>query len=264
MLFFSGCQKINNQPVFQSQNYQEFKIEEEVIGSIDLSFSDYQNLPLWSKDNKPLELSGAEPKGACDEMQGTILDDCLNSSSNLIYKFTIDDENYELIGTEFKNDGDTIPVKFAIEKNGQKIFEDEMCFGADGPIKNFTKINGKISFTFTGPCMNDENKVMAKSNIFYNGKTFNETYNIEESYHLFSFKEKIGFVGKNNEKYYIYFDGKKISNGYEYILSDGCCAVPYLLEVYENGVLAFLAIDDRDRDGSFENYIVEIDLNKYL
>jgi len=96
-------------------------------------------------------------------------------------------------------------------------------------------------------------------NIWYKGETLNEKYGVDESSYLFSYKDKVGFVGKKNGKKFFFFNDQKISQDFDEIRSHACCSIfPYPIEIDENGILFFMA-----KRGE-KYFFVETDLNKYL
>ncbi len=180
---------------------------------------------------------------------------------NVVTKYIIGNETYELVGVKFANPTDNIPEEFAVQLNGKVLFQKPMCFGAEGPIQDVRKINGKLAISYVeGTCKyNGEKEINSRMNIFYDGKTLNEEYTVEGSQYLFSYKDTIGFVVTEGDKHYIFFNGQKISEAFDSIPTTQCCAsISPLLNVYENGAFLFR--------GSKENiyYLTEIDLNKYL
>lgn len=156
---------------------------------------------------------------------------------------------------------DTIAEEYAITKNGKEIYRSKMCYGAEGPIQDVRNIDGKVAFTFVeGSCNYDgKPEIQSRINIFYDWKTINDLYNVDESRFLFSYKGKLGFVAKIKEKEYIYFNGKKASSAFGSIPTHQCCDSPEpVFKVYDNGAFLFRGSIDKDY------YLEEVDLNKFL
>ena len=150
---------------------------------------------------------------------------------------------------------------FSIMKNDKNIFSHKMFFGADGPVMSASTVLNLPSFSFRDLIeWKNENEIpITTSNIWYNNETINEKYSVEASSYLFSYKDKIGFIGKKDGKFYIFFNGKKISGGFDEIRTEACCAIlAYPIEIYENGILFLLA-----RKGE-KYFFVETNLEKYL
>ena len=117
-----------------------------------------------------------------------------------------------------------------------------MFQGNEGYLENINLIAGSPAFAFSET--NDSGSTVR--NIFYNGKTFNETYHLEESFYPFSFQGKVGFVGVEHDKAYVFFEGKKVSQGFDEIRPKACCAIPsFPFEVHANGILLFMGRRDK-------------------
>ncbi len=171
---------------------------------------------------------------------------------NVIAKYTVRGEVYELVGTSYASSDDTIPEQFSIVKNGETIFNAPMCFGAEGPIRELGYIENKLTFTFAvGNCQGTD--------VYLDGKTINAEYSVEGSAFPFFYQGKLGFIAKEDGKDYVYFNGKKVSESFYNIPTSQCCmSISPLLTLYENGAFIFRASQGK------EYYLVEIDLNKYL
>jgi hypothetical protein len=256
IFILTGCsrQPINN--IGQKINdagHKEWPIPEEVMGPADNIVENIQkNEDTLSESGKPIyfiQTIAQEPSGN-------------KTKKGIIQEFPlVSGLTYDLVGTHYKNEGDNIPDKYRVKLGDKTIFEHEMCYGAEGPIHLFLLAEDymKVAITFSEACQySTDNKVTAVSNIFYDGETINEKFEVDESKHLFSYKNKIGFIGKKNDAWYIFFNDKEIPYSFDQISDIGCCAAPYYFNVYENGALVFMAKKQNN------NYIVEIDLNKYL
>ncbi|MFZ2189491.1 MAG: hypothetical protein WA057_01540 [Candidatus Magasanikiibacteriota bacterium] len=251
LFLLTGCsQKTDNQQNVVT-GYREWPVSNDLMGPVDSIVEEIQiNNGALSKNSKPiyfLEAGKYEPTGK-------------EIRKNIIQKFPlVSGLIYELVGVHYQNTGDNVPDKYALKFNNKTIFEHEMCYGAEGPIQLFQSIEEKISFTFSEACQYSvDNKVTAISNIFYDDTTINEKFGVEESKHLFSYKDKIGFIGKKNNAWYIFFNEKQIPYQYDGISDIGCCATPYFFKIYENGTVVFLAGKQN------QSYIIEINLNNYL
>jgi len=138
---------------------------------------------------------------------------------------------------------------FSVYENDKKLFVHKMYFGASSVFDNEYMIGANpvfVFYDFKGEYNGNTPIVML--NIFYNGETMNKKYQVEESYDLFPYKDKLGFIATKNKQKYILFDGKKVSNDFDYI---------YPVEIYENGILFFMG-----KRGE-KYFFVEVNLNNF-
>lgn len=149
---------------------------------------------------------------------------------------------------------------YSVFKNGEEIFSHHMIYGAEGPIEEADIASGAPAFTFYNPIdSKDEANMAATCNIWYGAETINEKYAVESSSFLFSYKDKIGFVGGKNGKKFFFFNGQKVSQDFDEIRTHSCCAIQsYPIELDRNGILFFLG----KRGGKY--FFTEVNLNKYL
>lgn len=158
------------------------------------------------------------------------------------------------IGSVTNDDG------YSIFENEQEIFSHKMFSGGKGVIRDASIVLDSPAFTFYDLIgRKDENNPIVHSNIFYKGETLNEKYNFESSSYLFAFKDKIGFVGQKDGGKFLFFNGQKISQDFDEIRTDACCAITaYPIEIDENGILFFMG-----KRGE-KYFFTEINLNEYL
>jgi len=149
---------------------------------------------------------------------------------------------------------------YSIFKNDKEIFSHKMYFGAESVIEDESIVLGLPAFTFYGlKEWKDENTPIVSRNIWYNNETINEKFAVDVSSYLFSYQDKIGFVGEKDGKNFIFFNGQKISQDFDEIRTNSCCATfAYPIELDENGILFFLA-----KRGE-KYFFVEINLNEVL
>lgn len=153
------------------------------------------------------------------------------------------------------------PHFYSLYKNNNILVSRSMLYGAESAIEEFIilTINNqkKEGFTFYDyESLSGYETLWATRNTRYDGQTMNELYDLDESSFLFNYNNKIGFVaGKNNKKFVIY-NGKQVSEFYDEILTYSCCAMyHYPLQIDQNGLFLFLAKKGK-------NYpFVEIDLD---
>ncbi len=149
---------------------------------------------------------------------------------------------------------------YTVFKNGKEIFSHKMYFGAESVVEDASIILNSPAFTFYDlKEWKDENNPVVSRNIWFNNETINEKYSVEASSHLFSYKDKVGFVGERDGEFFLFFNGQKISQDFDEIRTNSCCAIfAYPIELDENGILFFLA-----KRGE-KYFFVEINLNEYL
>lgn len=174
---------------------------------------------------------------------------------NLAYKYVIGNDEYTLKNLISAESSDQI---YVIEKNGKEIFRSEMCYGAEGPIIDARLVKNIPAFTFRKTCA--QTNSLPQLNIFYNGKNINENAFPKEAHYLFSYKDKIGFVGKDTDgKERIFFNGMSISSTYDSIITSSCCdTIRPIFKVYDNGALLFRALKNN------QYYVVEVNLNSFI
>lgn len=146
---------------------------------------------------------------------------------------------------------------YSIFENEQEIFSHKMWSGSNGVIGDASIVLDSPTFTFYDLIgRKDENNPIIHSNIFYKGETINEKYNLEGSSQLFSFRDKIGFVGQKDGKEFLFFNNQKISQDFD--------GIPHIngyydiIEIDENGILFFMG-----KRGE-KYFFTEINLNEYL
>lgn len=157
---------------------------------------------------------------------------------------------------------------YSVYKNDEEIFSHRMLYGAESVIQDANIVLDSPAFTFhdlEGWEIEGEegfvngNRPIGSRNIWYRGETVNEKYGVTDSSYLFSFRDKTGFVAEKDGKYFFFFNGQKVSEGFDMIITHGCCAVfPYPIKIDENGILFFMA----KRGEKF--FLVEVNLNEYL
>lgn len=179
---------------------------------------------------------------------------------DVFYKYVSENDIYIL--TQSSREGyidETKPIN--LMKNGKVIFSGVVCQGTfDYPLINMRLIEGKLTFDYLdGPCFNENTNEYARMNVFYEGRNINKEYGFGRSRYLFSYKGKTGFIIGDEKNEYLYFNGKKISSGFDVIRSyNHEDPSPPILKIYDNGALLFGARKGEDI------YLVEIDLNKFL
>ncbi|MDP1760020.1 MAG: hypothetical protein Q8L01_00950, partial [Candidatus Woesebacteria bacterium] len=207
------------------------------------------------KNNLPPEFKVAEcdSDGWCLITEPAFQKDLANSMKQLAGFYGFGKDVYT-IGSVKGDDN------YSIFKNDKEIFSHKMFFGTESVVEDASIILNSPSFTFYDlKARKDENNPVVNRNIWYNDETINEKYSVAASSHLFSYKDKLGFVGEKDGGKFHFFNGQKISQDFDEIRTSGCCAISaYPIELDENGILFFLA-----KRGE-KYFFVEINLNEYL
>jgi hypothetical protein len=135
-----------------------------------------------------------------------------------------------------------------------------MGYGAESVIEEASIVLNSPAFTFYKPIDLQNNiSTAANTNKWHNGETMNEKYGVDSSSFLFSYKDKVGFVGEKDGKKFFFFNGQKVSGDFDEIRTHSCCArQAYPVELDQNGILFFLG----KRGGKY--FFTEVNLNKYL
>lgn len=165
--------------------------------------------------------------------------------NNIYFKWTDSEDVYQLRDSFVRTD----EGRYRMEKDGKELFTTEMEYGASGPVLDVRSIEGKPAFTYRVSCDGD-----CVTEIYYDGLV-SEKYGVTNPHNLFSYNGKIGFIAEQDGKDAVFFDGKFITEGFDQIHTDDCCAVSEVKPtVYENGTLLFYGTRDKKR------YLVEVKL----
>jgi hypothetical protein len=160
------------------------------------------------------------PMDVISNLKNTIMPLFYESAKNLYTVIAVGDEN------------DLVYRNYTVYENDKELFTHKMIYGADSVFANQYTIGANpvfVFYDFKGEY--HENAAITFRNIFYKGEIMNEKYQVEESEALFPYKDRLGFIATKNKQKYIFFDGKKVSNDFDYI---------YPVEIYENGTLFFM------------------------
>ena len=154
---------------------------------------------------------------------------------------------------------DITQYQFSFYEGKRKLFSAPMEFGSDGPIQRVDLVEGKPAVSFRRALelpASDKELPKTTFDVFYNGTFFDEHFGVDGSHAVFTYRGKIGFIGRKGGKEYVYFDGKPVSKAFNVIRTSACCAAPMTeLHVFDNGALVFVG----ERKGY--GILTEIDLN---
>lgn len=157
-----------------------------------------------------------------------------------------------------------LPEQWAVYANKKLLFIAPMYFAADGPVLERRIVAGKPAVTFRRDLRVgtiDEAPALADVPIdtFYDGAFLSDRYWIEGSHGLFAYKNILGFVGKQEGKEYVFFNGKPVTPAFDAIRTFSCCTVPHTdLRVYGDGMLYFSG------ERGEHVYRGEVDLDAFL
>lgn len=200
------------------------------------------------KDNFPPEFKiedACDTYGWCSITEPVFEKDVVNNIKQLAGFYGFGKDIY-MIGSNsgsLNGEGRNGDYNYSIYKNDKEIFSHKMYFGAESVIEDASIVLNSPAFTFYNlKEWKNENTPVVTRNIWHNNETINEKYAMEGSSHLFSYKDKLGFVGEKDGKTFLIFNGQKISKDFDEIRTNNCCAVTaYPIDVDENGILFFLA-----------------------
>lgn len=144
----------------------------------------------------------------------------------------------------------------ALEENGPPVVTTDIDYA---PQFQQTGIR-KIAFINNVPAITLQRfkNHVSITDIYYDTGFLTDQFAVDEVKYIFMYKEKIGFVGREDLKEYIFYDGKKVSEAFDTITTESCCTEPRpIIEIYDNG--AFVFVGKRGQ----ELYFTEVDLNQY-
>ena len=251
IFWYNQSRKISKgTPMYHLQNIVECEkgIEEKCLKTGLQAYQD--NYPPEYK----LDQNKCNTDGWCLIIEPAFQKNLVNNMKSAIEFYGFGKDIY-MIGSINGNDN------YSVFKNEKKLFSHKMSFGAESVFEETNIVLNSPAFTFyeQKEGKDENNNPIVVHNIWYKGETLNEKYGVESSSYLFSYKDRIGFVGEKNEKKFFFFNGQKISQGFDVITTRACCAVfPYPIEIYENGILFFMA-----KRGE-KYFFIEANLNKHL
>ncbi len=161
-------------------------------------------------------------------------------NKGLLEKRIFGNDSYELRWAT-DNRGMTNDI-FVMMKNGKKLFERKMAYGASGPIIDSRIVDGRPVFTLRITSDNisasESETLRARNDIYYDGKFIEKEYNVVNPRYLFSYNGKLGFIAQDADGDRVFFDGKFISPAFDTIHTSNCCSYNEIVPtVYENGTL---------------------------
>jgi len=89
-----------------------------------------------------------------------------------------------------------------------------------------------------------------KPTIIYNGRNLRRRYNLDQAFSPYSLNGKLVFLGQQADRYFVVYDGKRLSPDYEDVIHAYCCLAVMYSPVGNQGAYLFNA----RRDG--KNYLV--------
>ena len=135
--------------------------------------------------------------------------------------------------------------KYTLYKNDQVIQSLHGEFTAYSPNVSLQNVGGKAAWEFA-----DSNT----ATIIYDGLDVRQLYGLDKTYRPYGLTEALIFIGQQDGKYFVVYDGKKIGPGFDEIAIAYCCE-PVLWSVqYGQGRYLFWG----SRNGQW--YVVEIAL----
>ncbi len=122
--------------------------------------------------------------------------------------------------------------KYVLFKNQQEIPGSLMLgqFLAHSPNHGLANIGGKVAWEFGNT---------QYGFIFYDTKNIVRTYGLESAYRPYSLNGKMIFIAKRSGKFFVVYDGKKISKEFDAVLLAYCCETALYAPHGRNGVYLF-------------------------
>lgn len=148
-------------------------------------------------------------------------------------------------------DENTSGARFHLYTDGKKgkdvtdIFGQTLCWGIDGiegKVNDIKWVAGDLAFKYiVGDCTSSTSTVHA----YIQGMPQEKVFRIDQSRYPFDYKGKAGFIAELADKEYVVVNGRIVSEGYDKIYTNSCCAMPFpAFELYDDGYLYFIGIRD--------------------
>lgn len=144
---------------------------------------------------------------------------------------------------------------YAVYVNDIKLFERKMCLPASlaDPERYIYTVNEKLVVQFyeceQAKISGDYTAGPYTANIYYDGQFLNEAYQVKNAEFVFVWNNQVGFIAQEGDESYVWFDGKKVSSGFDYIHIKNCCAyLEWTPRLYDNGT--FVIYGQRHSDGA--------------
>ena len=161
-----------------------------------------------------------------------------NNKIGFKYRFVDIKDNKKYIENNCKTEIEKVDLEMnlceekasKIKIESKKIKEREKCFEWYDERKKYHKC---LDYKY--------NNKYIKTNIFYDWIEFNKKYKVDSSSKLFIYNWKIGFIWEKNNKNYIFYDWKIVSDYLDYFNENTCCMnMVFPFKILENGLLHYV------------------------
>jgi len=167
------------------------------------------------------------------------------------YGERIDDDNLQLvIGQDIYRTETTenllhLPIRqrYILYRNKKPIATLRGKFDVHSPNISLQNLDGKVAWEFA-----DRNT----ATVIYDGQDVRHLYGLDAAYRPYSLANKLIFIGKKDDRYFVVYDGLKIGPDFEEIIIGYCCEIALYSVQSGRGKYLFNGV----RDGKY--YIVEI------
>lgn len=171
---------------------------------------------------------------------------------NALVHYAFNGHTYTLKTTNIDAADGSNPI-VVLSEGSTTLFTHEICFPAalaDGEPQMLS-VNGNIALHFyecEGAVKegDNHNATPYTSNIYFEGKNYNDTYAVKNTRFVFEWNGKTGFVADDSSgRSFVYYDSQKVSDGFDSIFTQNCCATRELTPtLYDNGTLVMFGTRD--------------------
>lgn len=155
---------------------------------------------------------------------------------------------------------DSMAAAYTFSRDGAAFFGAQLCHKDERNLPvSMTKVLDAVAISlYRGPCVptavqkdgNAYTYFVGKKDVQYKGNSISSQFGVDEAAQVFEYNAKLGFLGKKDGTWALYYDGKKVSPEYDGIGNSRA----QFFDVFENGSVAFLA------EHAGKQYLVEIAL----
>ncbi len=278
IVFLTGCstffikKEVSLAPVAIENTYREFEI-------LNINPDDTQiytdALLKFSKQTKGKKIEQIEGNYGYSLEEDAFVPPTFTVRQPVLGYFKLDNHEYWIVesGREYKSytakeitswipvDDNAPGATYGLYKDGKfdkdvtEIFSQTLCWGIDGiegMVNDIRLVAGDVAFKYiVGDCTSTSSTVHA----YIQGMPQEKIFRIDGSHYPFDYKGKPGFVAQVAGKEYVVIDGRIVSEGYDTIYTNSCCAMPFpVFELYDDGYLYFVGIRD-DKSYAVETQI---------
>lgn len=156
------------------------------------------------------------------------------------FRLNVGPNTYEVVPEERTS---MIDVCYTLYRDGIALYT--LCgeFTAYSPNRSLQKIGDKVAWEFADP---------QNATIIYDGKDLRSEYNLSAAYRPYGLGSHLLFIGQQDKRYFVMYDGQKVGPDFDSIFIAPCCEPALWSVQYGQGKYLFWG----SRDG--DSYVVEI------